>query len=94
MAQTQPQPMPLLPKPEELYALPEPAKAFDEWEASCEQAREANEKLFEKDLKLMGFCALLHGALGLSTRQHFKWCPHDKWDTYWQDLGWPSFPQP
>lgn len=85
-----PQAMPILPLPDSLRELSDPKAVFDFWESECERITQENDKLFTHDLKLMKRCTFINGMLGLSLSNHFKWCPHDNWDAYWMDQGFPK----
>ncbi len=88
-----PQAMPVLPSPEELQSFPDPAQRFEQWAEACEQNRVANDELFASALKRMKWCSFFNGMLNRPLTEHFSWCPHDDWDAYWQEQGWPPIPQ-
>lgn len=91
MLQT-PQQMPVLPSIETLEASSAPSETFDAWESECKQVQAANDLLFTKDLKRMNWCAFINGMLNRSTSNHFSWCPHENWESYWTAQGWPKLP--
>lgn len=88
-----PSKMPVLPSPEELKSFPDPGARFEQWSKDCDHIMELNDELFEKALKRMKWCSFLNGMLNRPLTEHFAWCPHNDWDAYWQELGWPELPQ-
>jgi len=82
-----PQPMPTLPSVAELKASPNPEARFSQWENDCRRVRVENDTLFHKDMRLIGLCAGIHGALNASIDHHFSWCPAPRWDAHWRAQG-------
>ena len=82
-----PRPMPNLPIPSEMIS----PEFLDNWESECNSVRQYNSKLFEKSLRRMMQCAFWKGFFGLSTSEHFSWCPHGAWEDYWEDSSWLQY---
>jgi len=82
------QAMPKIPSLSEIQVSDNPKELFDDYERRVNEARAHNDRVFQKDLKLMKRCDYLRGALG--RHDHFAWCPRQKWDEYWQSVGWPA----
>lgn len=88
-----PQQLPKLPVPPRDCSPEQAEQLLDEWQNSVESIHQRNGQLFEKALKRMKWCSFWNGFLGQPLERHFSWCPHDDWDSYWKESGWPPLPQ-